>query len=134
MPNWLPPVILADPTPTPATVTVPAGLVAACAEAVEELRSARKSLASKNALIETQDEMLVLERRINLLLKKKDALSADEIEELKKALAAKDRIIAASEAQIEVLKKNQTTTWKTAKNIFTGIVIGGALCAVFCRK
>lgn len=68
--------------------------------------------------------MLVLERRINLLLKKKDELSSDEIEELKKALAAKDRIIAASEAQIEVLKKNQVTFGKKAKWILTGIVVG----------
>lgn len=111
-------------------VVVPRGLIDACAEAVQELRASRKSLASKDILIERQDEMLMIERQISDLLKTKETLSAAEIEQLKNALAAKDRVIAASEAQIEVLKKNQMTFGKKIKYVAIGIVIGLAATAV----
>lgn len=101
---------------------MPAGLVAACAEAVEELKAARKLLESQDLLIERQQQMLKLEDEISGLLKRSNELSDKEIAALRLALAHKDRVITAAEAEIAVLKKQRMTFWKKAK----WFVIGGA--------
>lgn len=76
--------------------------------------------------IETQllGEMIQLEREISAGLKDLRKLDADQIEQLNKALAAKDRVIAAYEAEIVVLKKQRWGFWKKAQVIAVGIAAG----------
>lgn len=119
---------------TDATPTVPAGLVAACAEAVEELRASRKLLASQGELIERQDEMLKLEGEIATLAKRVNDLSQKEIAQLRVALAAKDRVIAATEAEVAVLKKQRMTVWKKIKWFVYGGAVGVAAGAVLIGR
>lgn len=103
----------------------------ACAEAIEELRASRKLLASQGILFERQDELLKLERDITASVKNLRNLDAQQIAELNKALAAKDRVIAAVEAEVVVLKKQRMTFWKkvkwAAKGAAVGIVVGAVL-------
>lgn len=101
---------------------MPAGFVRACGEAVEELRQLRKTLEADNILIDRQTQLLQLEREISTQAKNINSLSATEIESLRKALTAKDAVIAATEAQVAVLKRNQVTIWKKAK----WFILGGA--------
>lgn len=98
------------------------GLRAACAEAVEELRAARKLLASQGAQIEKQDELIALERKIGTGLKDLRNLDAEQKADLYKAVDAANRETSALRAEIAVLKKKQVTVWKQIK----WFVIGGA--------
>ncbi|MEQ1643756.1 MAG: hypothetical protein ABL959_09960 [Pyrinomonadaceae bacterium] len=123
-----------EPGPTATPTAVPAGFVTACAEAIEELRASRKLLASQGILFERQDELLKLERDITASVKNLRTLDAQQIAELNKALAAKDRVIAAVEAEVVVLKKQRMTFLRKVKYIAIGIVAGAAVCAVACRK
>lgn len=107
-----------EASPTPDN----SGLVQACAEAVEELRAARKLLASQGAQIEKQDELIALERKIGTGLKDLRALDAEQKANLYKAVDAANRETTALRAANAVLKKNQVTIWKQIK----WLVIGGA--------
>lgn len=107
--------------------------MAACAEAVEELKASRNLLASQGILIERQTEMLKLEGEISDLGKRIRDLDAKEIAQLRLALAMKDRVITAAEAEIAVLKKQRMTFWKKAKWFIVGGVVGVAAGAVLTR-
>lgn len=109
-------------TPAPETTPLPAGFVQACGEAIEELRATRKALASQDILSSRQDELLKLERQFSDGLKNLRSLDAAQISQLEKAIAAKDRVITATEAEVAVLKKQRMTVWKKVK----WFVIGGA--------
>jgi hypothetical protein len=102
-----------------------------CMDALGELKAARKLLESQGALIERQEEMLKLERQISEGLKNLRTLDADEKQELRAALAAKDRVIAALEAANAELKKNKFTLWKKIKYgavmAAVGVLIGKVL-------
>lgn len=117
-------------TPTPSGITVPPGLVAACAEAVEELKASRKLLESQGVLIERQQEMIKLEVEIAGLGKTINELSGKQIEQLKIALSLKDRVITAAEAEIAVLKKQRMTFWKKTKYFVIGAAAGIVIGAV----
>jgi len=105
-------------------------LIAACAEAVEELRAARKTIASQGVLIDRQDELLKLEREISEKARSINSASEMQIAELNKALAAKDRVIAATEAEVAMLKKKHSF-WSKAKWFLiggaAGVLAGGVL-------
>lgn len=107
-----------QPSATPVDNTA---LLRACAEAVEELRAARKYIAAQELQLKVADELIALEKEISAAQKNINRLSAAEIEQLNKALAAKDRVIAAYEAEIAVLKK-KNSFWSKAK----WFLIGGA--------
>lgn len=112
----------ANSVPSATPVTPDDGLRAACAEVVEELRAARKLLASQGIQIEKQNELLLLESKVSFGLKNLRELDAEEKTQLRNAVAAAMRETAAIKAANEVLKKNQVTFWKK----FKWMVIGGA--------
>ena len=103
----------------------------ACAEAVEELRSARKVIEAQDKEIKVKAELVALEKQISDGLKDLRTMDAAQIAELQKALDAKDRVIAAYEAEIVVLKRNRWSWWKVTKTAIVagaaGIVIGTVL-------
>lgn len=107
------------------------GLIKACAEAVEELKAARKLIAAQKGQVEAQERLLTIQTEIEEKLKKIGDLSEREKEELRKALAAKDREIAALEKAVAELKKRKISIWTVVKlgAVFTagGIVIGKVL-------
>ncbi|MBK8810696.1 MAG: hypothetical protein IPN69_08185 [Acidobacteria bacterium] len=103
----------------------------ACAEAVEELKAARKLIAAQKDQIEVYERLLELEREITATAKRIGELSARERDELVKALNAKDREIDALKAQNAELKRQRFTLWKGIKigilGAAAGIVIGKVL-------
>jgi hypothetical protein len=101
-----------------------AGFRRAVAEALSELRAARKLIEAQDAEIKVKDEIIALEKQLSEGLKRLNSLSTSEIEQLKLALAAKDRVIAAYEAEIVVLKKQKFTVWKAVKYILIGAAAG----------
>lgn len=105
----------------------------AVAEALEELRAARRLIAKQDVELKVKDELILLERQLSDALKKKDALSEAEIEELRKALLAKDRVIAAYEAEIAVLKKRDSF-WSKAKWFIVGAAAGIITGAVVANE
>lgn len=68
--------------------------------------------------------MLAIERQISAGLKNIRTLDAAEKEQLRQALGAKDRVIAAYEAEIVVLKKQRTSFWKKAELVVIGVAVG----------
>lgn len=120
-------------TPTPES-DPDAGLRAACAEAVEELRAARQLIKSQDGLIERQNELLTMEQRIQTGLKDLRTLDAEEKQHLRNAVAAANRETAAVRAENAVLKKQRMTFWKKAKWFVIGGAAGGAVCLVLCRR
>lgn len=99
------------------------GLIKACAEAVEELKAARVGLEKQGRQIEKQKELLAVERDISAKLKNINSLSEREKDELRKVLAAKDRVISSLESEVVILKKQRFTLWKAVK---IGLAAGGA--------
>jgi multidrug efflux pump subunit AcrA (membrane-fusion protein) len=106
----------------------------ACGEAVEELRAARKLLASQNVQIEKQAELLALEKEISLGLKNLRTMDAGEKAALRDALSAKDRQIASLEAAIAELKKQRFTFWRKLKVAALGTAVGIIVGAVLLKK
>lgn len=100
----------------------------AVAEALEELRAARKVIDAQKSELKIAYELIALERQVSDGLKNIRTLDAAERQQLQQALAAKDRVIAAYEAEIVVLKKNRWSGWKWLKaaavGAGAGIVIG----------
>ena len=113
---------VASPTP-PATPT-PDPLMQACAEAVEELRAARKLLEAQGTQIERQNELIKLEREISAKLTETRELDAAEKAKLRDALAAAERQVAAVQAQVDTLKRERPSVWKKLKWIGIGIAAG----------
>lgn len=101
-----------------------AGLRRACAEAVEELRAARKVIEAQDKEIKVLRELNALERQLSDGLKNIRTLDAAELQALRNAIEAKDRVIAAYEAEIVVLKKNKWSTWKWIKAAAVGAAAG----------
>lgn len=98
-------------------------LRAACAEAVQELKAARKLLAAQGIENEKQKELLKLEEEIIAKLKNINALSEAEKAEMRNALLARDRQISSLELANTVLKKRKISFWKVVK---ISIVAGAA--------
>lgn len=107
----------ASSTPSATPVTADAGLVKACAEAVEELRAARELLKSQGKQIEKQAELITLEREISAGLKDIRTLDAAEKAALRDAITAKDVLI-------KQLKSERATLWKKVKWIVYGAAAG----------
>ncbi|MEZ5421837.1 MAG: hypothetical protein R2682_01925 [Pyrinomonadaceae bacterium] len=116
----------ATPSVTPTPDSNDAALRRACADAVDELKAARKLIASQTALIDRSGELNLLERQFSDGLKNLRTLDAAEKQKLTEALAAKDRVIANIEAENAVLRKQRNTFWKKLK-VFT---IGAAASAI----
>lgn len=100
-------------------------------DALSELRAARKLIDAQGVEIQRYDDLLKLEREIAAKYRQITTLSDEEKAELRKALDAKDRQVAAVEAANAVLKKQRSTFWKRAQ-IFVigaaaGIVVGSVL-------
>lgn len=123
---------VSQPSATP--VNQDEALRAACQDAINELKAARNLLKSQGALIEKQNELLDLENKLSTGLKNLRTLDAEEKDQLRRAITAAERQVAALEAEVVVLKKNQMTIFKQAKYVFIGIVGGVVLYAVFGRK
>jgi formate dehydrogenase maturation protein FdhE len=106
-------------------------LRAACAEAVQELKAARKLLAAQGIEIEKQKELLKLEEEIIAKLKNINALSEAEKAEMRNALLARDRQISSLELANAVLKKRKISFWKVVKISIVagaaGLVVGKVL-------
>lgn len=113
------------PSATPVTDD---GFRRAVAEALQELTAARKLIEAQDAEIKVKDEVIALERQLSDGLRRWKTLSETEIAELRKAVAAKDKVIADYEAEIVVLKKQRTSVWKKAEIFIvgaaTGVVVG----------
>lgn len=99
-------------------------MIKACAEAVEELRAARALLEARGIQIERQNELIKLERTINANIERLRDLDAQEKAELRNALAAAERQIAAVNAQVEVLKKERPSIWSKLKWVTYGVAAG----------
>lgn len=106
----------------------------AVAEALEELRAARKLIEAQGQELKVKDELIALEKQLSAGLKDLRTLDAAERKALSDALAAKDRVIAAYEAEIVVLKKNKFTWWKAFKTAAVGAGVGIVLGAVLINK
>ncbi len=113
-----------QPTPTPTPNADDDGFRRAVAEALEELRAARKLIEAQGLELKVKDELIALERQMSDLKTRINSLSAAENAELHKALDAKDRVIAAYEAEIVVLKKQRTSFWKKAELVVIGVAVG----------
>jgi len=106
----------------------------AAAEAIAELRAAKAYIAALEVEVKVAKEIDDLEAQLVTLLKNLRNLDAQQIAELNKALAAKDRVIAAYEAEIAVLKKQRMTFWKKAGWLIVGAAAGAAVCAFMCEE
>lgn len=100
-------------------------------DALSELRAARKLIDAQGIEIGRYDELLKIEREIAGKLRQISLLSEKEKAELRAALDAKDRQIAALEAAVAALKKDRWTFWKAARatgiGLAAGIVVGSLL-------
>lgn len=120
-----------QPSATPADDSA---LRRACAEAVQELRAARVLLAKQDIELQLQAELLQIERQISDGLKNLRTLDASERKALTDALAAKDRVIAAYESEIVVLKKNRWSWWRAAKVFVFGAAAGVVAGVIVANK
>lgn len=105
----------------------------ACGEAVEELRAARLLLQKQGVQIEKQAELLKLEKEISSKLENLRSLDAHEKQELRNALAAKDRELASLRLEITELKRQRWTFWKVIKTAAVGVAGGIILGAVLTK-
>ncbi|MCC7308313.1 MAG: hypothetical protein IT173_12160 [Acidobacteria bacterium] len=105
----------------------------AVAEALEELRAARKVIDAQKSELKIAYELIALERQVSDGLKNIRTLDAAERQQLQQALAAKDRVIAAYEAEIVVLKKNRWSGWKWIKAAAVGAGAGIVIGAIVRR-
>jgi flavin-binding protein dodecin len=121
-------------SPTSASAADDDGFRRACAEAIEELRAARRLIAAQGVESKLLVEMIDLEREISTGLKNLRNLDAAEVVQLRKAIDAKDRVIAALEAEIVVLKKNRWGFWKKAKAIAVGVGAGIVIGAIVTNR
>lgn len=107
------------------------GLRKACAEAVEELKAARKLLEKQSVEIEVQKRLLEIQTDIEQKLSNINQLSEREKEELRKSLAAKDREIDLLDRANLILRSRQMTTWKVIKIAVVagavGLIVGKVL-------
>lgn len=114
---------------TPSASPVP-DLRRPLAEALEEIRAARKLIEAQGLELKVKDELIALEKQLSEGLKHYKELSESEIKSLRIAVEAKDKVIAAYEAEIVVLKKQRTSFWKKAEIFIIGVGIGAVIIAV----
>lgn len=110
-----------------------AGLVEACAAAVEDLKATRAlaaALETENAALKARIETA---KQTTELLTELDATRKSETDALRatvaaknEAIAAKDAVIASQDKLIEALKKKKSSPWKRLGYV----LIGAALIAV----
>lgn len=120
-----------QPSATPVTEE---GYRRAVAEALEELRAARKLIASQDVEIGVLTELNRLEREVSDKLKGLRAMDGDEIKELRLALDAAQRAMSTLEAQNALLKKNQWSTWKWIKAAAVGAAAGIVIGAIAVNR
>lgn len=122
-----------QPTPTPSAASSPdsvtpaatdQGLRQACAEAVEELKAARKLIKAQGDQIEQGDKLAALQLDIEAGLRNINSLSAEEKDSLRAALNAKDKQIAALNAQLNTLKKKGGGWWGKFKIAAVAVAVG----------
>jgi predicted RNase H-like nuclease (RuvC/YqgF family) len=106
----------------------------ACGEAVEELKAARKLIVAQRGELEVQRRVIELQERIEAGLKNWQSLSEREKDELRKALAAKDRVIDALERKVEVLEKRQWSVGKIVTVVIVSAAVGVAVGAVIANQ
>lgn len=103
----------------------------ACNDAIAELRAARKLIDAQQVELGRYAEILKLETEIRSQMKRINELGDQEKKELRSALDAKDRQVAALEAAIAVLKRDRPSFWKklgwVAIGAGAGVVIGTVL-------
>lgn len=103
----------------------------ACAEAIEELKAARKLLEKQSVEIEVQKRLSEIQTDIEQKLSNINQLSEREKEELRKSLAAKDREIDMLDRANFILRSRQMTPWKVFKIAVVagaaGVVLGKVL-------
>lgn len=104
------------------------------AEALEELRAARRVIEAQKQELKIKDELIALERQVSDGLKNIRTLDAGEMQSLRDAIAAKDRVIAAYEAEIVVLKKNRWSAWKWLKAAAVGAGAGIVIGAIAVKQ
>lgn len=96
----------------------------AAAEAIEELRSARRLITAQEDLIEALEKLIQIEREISTRLKEINSSSAAEREQLRLALVAKDKQIEAQGQENKILaKRNRGGVWRGVRN---GVVTAAA--------
>lgn len=117
------------PTPTPDD-----GFRRAVAEALDELRAARKLIEAQQAEIKVKDELIALERQLAEGQANLRTLDAKQRAELERAVAAKDKVIAAYEAEIAVLKKQRPSWLARLKYIAVGVAAGVIAGVVLNRQ
>lgn len=119
-----------QPSATPVDIS---GLLKACNEAAQELAAARKLINAQDSELKSVKDAYALERQITELLKQKDSLSSAEIEQLRNALSAKDRVIAALEAELAIYKK-KNSVWSKLKWFIVGAAAGIITGAVVANE
>lgn len=121
----------ASPSPSSDTRASDEALRRACADAVAELRAARKLIDAQQVELGRYAEILKLETEIRSQMKRIGELGDQEKTELRSALDAKDRQVAALEAAIAALKRDRPSFWKKLGWVVVGagagVVIGGVL-------
>lgn len=124
----------ANSQPSGTPVSQDEALRAACAEAIEELKAARKLIKAQDVALTKDAELASLQSQVEDGLRKLRALDAEEKANLWKAVDAANREITALKAANAVLKKNQVTVWKQIKWFVIGAGAGAAACAFFCNE
>lgn len=106
----------------------------AVAEALEELRSARKLIEAQSLELKIKDELIALERQLSDGQKNLRTMDAAELAALRTALSAKERVIAAYEAEIVLLKKKRWSFWKVVKTAAVAGAAGLVVGAIVVNK
>jgi tryptophan 2,3-dioxygenase len=101
---------------------------------LEELRAARKLILAQDAEIKALRDINALIEQLSEAKDRINSLSAAELVEVRKALDAKDRVIAAYEAEIVVLKKQRMTFLKAVKYVVIGVGAGIIIGAVTVNR
>lgn len=108
-------------SPTP---DADAGLRAACADALDELKAARKLIATQDAALGKDAELAGLQSQVETGLKNLRALDAEQKAELYKAVDAANREITALRSEVAVLKKQRMTFLKKVEYVLIGTAAG----------
>lgn len=91
-------------------------------------------IEAQNLELKIKDELIALERQVSDGQKNLRKLDAAELQALRDAITAKDRVIAAYEAEIVVLKKNRWSAWKWVKAAAVGAGVGIVVGAIVLRR
>lgn len=110
-----------------------AGLIGACATAVEELKATRElvdAMGAENTALKKQlattKQSIELLNELNETRKSETASLRETVTAKNEAIAAKDAVIASQDKLIEALKKKRSSPWKRIRDV----LIGAAIVAV----